>query len=391
MTALQTRHLTIVFLSLLFLPTLQSRSLAWGPVGHRTVAMIAEDLLDPEAHPEGLDPETLRTLRALHQSLGLNAQTLKAAKEIIGQNAGLAAISNCADILRKNAVICGGAFEVPVMPETGPWHYINIPHDDPVRSGDSLGDYCSVNPNDDPEGCVTGQIHRQIRVLSGAEAGDKRQALMFLVHFVGDAHQPLHCSDDDDAGGNRKPVAFEGKKTNLHALWDGLIGNKATAHESPAEALDIEAAENAGALTRRLERDMASQDVGAWIAGAIVDEAGIESFLFAQGTLRPDYAAAQRDSNGAVVYGADYQDRMQPEAFRRLQQAGARLAYILNKALSPKSTPRTFPRPPAPPAQPGPRSSAQGAAATQSDSTLLRSFLSPNSLTCPVPMWDGRP
>ena len=49
---------------------------------------------------------------------------------------------------------------------------------------------------------------------------------MFLVHFVGDLHQPLHCADDNDRGGNDVPVQLYTRSTKLHAVWDnGLILN----------------------------------------------------------------------------------------------------------------------------------------------------------------------
>src|SRR5947208_9779541 len=64
------------------------------------------------------------------------------------------------------------------------------------------------------------------RVLSNksAPAGERKEALMFLVHFVGDMHQPLHCADNHDKGGNDLKLDFFGRPTNLHSLWDtGLL------------------------------------------------------------------------------------------------------------------------------------------------------------------------
>ena len=50
-------------------------------------------------------------------------------------------------------------------------------------------------------------------------------ALKYVVHFIGDVHQPLHASNNDDRGGNDVAVTFMGHQTNLHAVWDnGIIG-----------------------------------------------------------------------------------------------------------------------------------------------------------------------
>jgi len=52
---------------------------------------------------------------------------------------------------------------------------------------------------------------------------DDAEALKFLVHFVGDLHQPLHLGRKDDKGGNKVDFNWFGRKTNLHAVWDGMI------------------------------------------------------------------------------------------------------------------------------------------------------------------------
>ncbi|GAA5929958.1 hypothetical protein JCM1841_001226 [Sporobolomyces salmonicolor] len=47
-------------------------------------------------------------------------------------------------------------------------------------------------------------------------------SLRFLVHFIGDAHQPMHLTNRE-RGGNGDPVRWDGRRTNLHSLWDGLL------------------------------------------------------------------------------------------------------------------------------------------------------------------------
>lgn len=48
-------------------------------------------------------------------------------------------------------------------------------------------------------------------------------SLIFLTHFVGDIHQPLHCAYKDDRGGNFVKVEFFGKQMTLHKVWDSAL------------------------------------------------------------------------------------------------------------------------------------------------------------------------
>src|SRR5579883_2362508 len=170
---------------------------AWGPVGHRAVGSIAEALLNPSA------------LAEIHRILPAD-------------NISLADISNCADDIIYGPIRCANAFDIPSMPETRPWHFINIPARGkalPLRA------YCPHAPGSPYGDCVVDRLRQQIRVLSDRTASldDRRLALTFVVHLMGDLHQPLHAIDDDDQGGNRKPAEIYGIKTNLHSAWDGAL------------------------------------------------------------------------------------------------------------------------------------------------------------------------
>ena len=68
---------------------------------------------------------------------------------------------------------------------------------------------------------------------------EKAEALKFIVHFVGDAHQPMHVSRKEDKGGNAIQVQFDGKGTNLHSLWDsGLINKQGLPFDQMAKEYD---------------------------------------------------------------------------------------------------------------------------------------------------------
>jgi S1/P1 nuclease len=102
-------------------------------------------------------------------------------------------------------------------PGAGPWHYIDIP------LADSKIDLARECPNGD---CVIAKTQQYLAVLKDPN-GDRKakaQALKFVIHFVGDLHQPLHDEDNGDKGGNTRHVIFDGHLNNLHWLWNtGLL------------------------------------------------------------------------------------------------------------------------------------------------------------------------
>lgn len=95
---------------------------------------------------------------------------------------------------------------------TGPWHYVN------VGRGET-----HIRQQHCPEkGCVLSAIETMEARLHNAPDTDW-QALLFLGHFIGDIHQPMHVSYGDDRGGNTFPLFWEGEPTNLHFIWDRQI------------------------------------------------------------------------------------------------------------------------------------------------------------------------
>jgi hypothetical protein len=107
--------------------------------------------------------------------------------------------------------------------------------------------------------CVIGKTEQFLAVLRDpkADRAAKAEALKYVLHFIGDLHQPLHDEDNGDRGGNGRHVVFEGHPDNLHWVWDtGLI-----------ERID----RNPQALAAELERRITGQDRSAWIKGNIED------------------------------------------------------------------------------------------------------------------------
>lgn len=80
--------------------------------------------------------------------------------------------------------------------------------------------------------CVSAQVERNLKLLADAKVPvrERIMALAFLTHFVGDLSMPLHAGDKSDLGGNRQKTnygLFQGKRTNLHAVWDGYLAERA--------------------------------------------------------------------------------------------------------------------------------------------------------------------
>jgi S1/P1 Nuclease len=174
-----------LFASLAFIAS-SSKVLAWGYDCHRIIAEIAEQFLEPQTAHQ------VRTLLTID-----NVTTL-------------ADVSTWADEIRIQ------------HPETAPWHYVNIPiHPSP---GEAEGYVAARDcPRDD---CIVAKIAQFDLVLADRQASERQrlEALKYLVHFVGDIHQPLHVSDNNDRGGNDVIVIFRGYPTNVHAVWDtGII------------------------------------------------------------------------------------------------------------------------------------------------------------------------
>ena len=68
-----------------------------------------------------------------------------------------------------------------------------------------------------------------------ASAADKRLALRFTIHIIGDLHQPLHAGRPGDRGGNNVKVTWFGEQTNLHSVWDsGMIDSRQLSHSELA-------------------------------------------------------------------------------------------------------------------------------------------------------------
>jgi hypothetical protein len=254
-------------------------------------------------------------------------------------------LSNCADVwVHSNGhYLCAGLIQLDGDPEPSkPWHYINLPIAENIQA-DELAAYCR-NGQD----CVVAQIRQDLVILEDPRipAQAKQIALMYLIHFVADAHQPLHCADDNDGGGNLKPTDVagnDGKFLNLHQIWDRAVSNpNPPSNVVGSEAFTIEA----GELAQKLETDLAnplshsSHDIDSWTKGILPNLMVLESFRVAQQVIYPAYIAnggRVADLSNSHAISATYQTQMQRIAYQRIEVAGVRLAFMLDQifAISP--------------------------------------------------------
>lgn len=253
---------------------------AWGPEGHQIVGRIAE------LH---LTPEVARAVSAL-----LNGARISSSD-----------VANWADEIRRG------------RQETAPWHFVDIPLAalayDPQRDCRARG------------GCVVEAIRDNARLLADREASpqERLEALKFVVHFVGDTHQPLHCAErNGDKGGNLCYVHWPGesKAVKLHVVWDVHLVRKDLSDHG------VDALGYADGLNAK----QTAEQVRAWQKGSPADWAW-ESHLIAVTDVYESIPAG----GSSTPLSPAYIERGQKIIELQFMRAGARLARLLNDAFTP--------------------------------------------------------
>lgn len=242
--------------------------MAWGAQGHEIIATLAQRALTPRARAE--------------------------VTRLLGSPAMLVHESNWADEVRD------------LRPETGSWHYVDIPLNAPSY----------VPSRHCPAGqCVVAQIIRARQILADMRqpAARRAEALRFLIHFVADLHQPLHAADNHDRGGNEVRIQLQGRRTNLHQLWDTRI----------VEVLGRDAAR----IATDIEGKVSGLQRKAWQTGAPATWAD-ESHRIARERIYP-----MVEGRRSLRLSAAYLRAEIPAAREQLAKAGARLAWLLNSSL----------------------------------------------------------
>lgn len=235
---------------------------AWGFEGHRLVAGLAEPLLNARA-------------RAQVQRL-----------LVLEPGATLSSIATWADEIRS--------------PVSGPWHYINFPQ----------GDCHYEQLRDCAKGaCVVEALQAQVDLLkSDVDDAQRLVALKYVVHLVGDVHQPLHAGHREDKGGNLFQIQLRGQGRNLHSLWDtGLLMS------------------HAGGVTALRE------EIRAWLPVEPVAPQAPAVAQWAEESCKLVEAEGFYPATHKIEEG--YLDSQEATLKARLSQAVLRLAAVLNDAL----------------------------------------------------------
>lgn len=241
---------------------------AWGTHSHEMVAEIAARHLQPE--------------------------TRKVIEELLGDRADLAMrdVASWADTIRDQ----------PRYRSTSPLHYVNFPRNQCSYSAQRL---CANGR------CVVDAILKHAKALADTRRSrtERAEDLAFLIHYVGDVHQPLHAGWREDRGGNDFQIQVGRKGSNLHALWDDTLARRAGLSVAKyADRLDAAAAV-------RSDTSWSTRAPSLWAE---------ESCRLVMDHVYPESGRVSRD----------YLDRSVPIVEARIRIAGLRLAALLDSVLA---------------------------------------------------------
>jgi hypothetical protein len=302
------RGLARVILAAAAMTTLSPAS-AWWDLGHMTVAASAYQKLEP----------AIRT--KVDRLLTLNPAYAKWTTSLPDSEKGLAAFTRAAvwadDIKRDAAYSRDKITDATAGRNIGYadllvydyWHYIDIPF---------TTDETPVRPPDDPNALTQLRLFNAT-LSSGADDGVKSYDLVWMLHLIGDLHQPLHATArfthelDDDRGVNDEDiVTVGGTKQKPHLYWDALLGGAGTPAEAGVAAAQLP-------VPDPLEVEIL--DPALWL---------IESFSIAQNDA---YTPLIGNDSGPFPVDQAYEARALTVARSQAALAGARLAAVINEAL----------------------------------------------------------
>jgi hypothetical protein len=250
------------FLIAIIIALSASQAHAWGQNGHRITGAIAEPLLSRKAKTQIF--------------------------AIIG-NESLAEASTWADEMRSSPE--------PFWQTTSvPWHWVTVP------TGKTYGEVGA--PHEGDALTALNQFEATLKNPSATKQ-EKQLALRFIVHIIGDLHQPLHVGNGADRGGNDRKVTFGREETNLHSVWDTTLIEREQLSFTEATAF------LARKITPQMVRDNSQTDPLVWIAESASIRDGV-------------YPTEDRLSYG-------YAFKHQETVDNRLTQAGIRMAAYFNR------------------------------------------------------------
>lgn len=303
----------ITVAALVCVVTLPARpAYAWGDEGHRTIALIAEHFLSPatKANVDQL----------------LSGPALPGHPEDKAEVPGtIADRATWADRYRDS--------DRRKTPDsrytlTSQWHFVDTEVDAPDIDAACFGHPVpAAGPFPGrPDNCVVDKIKQFRDQLADPAAShdDKVVALEFLLHFVGDVHQPLHASDHHDRGGNQIKIKYSAttaagtasKSSNLHSYWDTVTVSRL------GSTPELIAGSLVAAVPKHPRGIWTESDPAQWAQ---------EAFAVAKAKAYKLPKAASTDKT--VTLSKTYATAATGAARKQLQLAGYRLAMLLNAAL----------------------------------------------------------
>lgn len=272
------------------------QALAWGDDGHKVVVLIAQSFLQGDVR------------KRVNALLAADTDDLTAHD--------IASAATWADKFR-DANFDGSRLK------TRQWHFVDIeitaPDLDKACFNHPALPTGAVASNGPAADCVVDKIEQFAAELANPATDQEEQtvALKFLLHFVGDLHQPLHSSDDNDRGGNDKKVSANGFKAgNLHHYWDTEFVNLL---ETDPKSI---ASDLIGHISAAQEKE--------WQGGKPSDWAK-ESFQVAKDDTYGQLP--EPSARGTYRLSDEYVTTATDDVAQQLSKAGVRLAFVLNKAL----------------------------------------------------------
>lgn len=310
-----TRAFAYVAASVIATAAIPQAASAWGDEGHETIGLVAEHYLTPAEKAE------------VDRLLALPIELQSAVPATMRDRATWA--DKYRDSDRNSTKIRYNL--------THNWHFVDLAIDQPNMTTACFGDHAlppGANPSEQTaDECVVQKIEEFTQVLANKSLpdADRAKALTFLLHFVGDIHQPLHAAErNDDHGGNLVYIVIGKNKngSNLHSYWDTATVKRLG---STPEALS-------GALIS----DISASDLTAWRTGGPRDWA-MESYQVAHDaayrlpsqhrncTIR-DRTKPPRTED-CTLLDQQYQVNAAGRVHHQLEVAGVRLAWVISQAL----------------------------------------------------------
>lgn len=257
---------TIALFATIFLVAISTNIFAWGTTGHRVVAEIAEQ--------------------------NIKEKTKKEIDKLL-DNQHMAYWANWGDFIKSDTT--------KRWSHTYIWHFVNAP------ANLSKTQYIETIKNIPQE-----NLYSQIPILEGiikdknSTKDEKKEALLFLIHLVGDMHQPMHTGHEEDRGGNDIKIQWFWQDTNLHTLWDSkLIDYEKYSYTEYATVLNV--------LTKDQKADLQVGSIEDWL----YDSHEIANKIY--GMSKP---------GDNLSY--DYNYKVRAIVDRQLQKGGLRLAKLLD-------------------------------------------------------------